>query len=150
MDDVGESLCLSASVQRAPTLRTELGGALQIAPITELVLIDKAPARFDRQFRMSLQRPLQRVLCVAKRVPLGNGSIHSRSRCFATATADSGTLPLAGIRVLDMTRVLAGVSCMIQLPSSDSDANMTWIASPTVRKFSETLGMRDEAQYDHR
>lgn len=38
-----------------------------------------------------------------------NGSECSLCRGLATAAADSPTLPLAGIRVLDMTRVLAGV-----------------------------------------
>ena len=41
-----------------------------------------------------------------------NGTACSHCKGLATAavtTADSATLPLAGIRVLDMTRVLAGV-----------------------------------------
>lgn len=38
-----------------------------------------------------------------------NGSLYRRHRTMATVAADSPTLPLAGIRVLDMTRVLAGV-----------------------------------------
>ena len=43
--------------------------------------------------------------------PRLNRSERSFYRGLATAAADSPTLPLAGIRVLDMTRVLAGV-CM--------------------------------------
>lgn len=39
-----------------------------------------------------------------------NGSRCSARRQFATARPETPTLPLAGIRVLDMTRVLAGVS----------------------------------------
>lgn len=42
----------------------------------------------------------------ARQIP-GQGLM--QRRCFATP-ADPSTLPLAGIRVLDMTRVLAGVS----------------------------------------
>ena len=38
-----------------------------------------------------------------------NGSKFARYRNLATAAAGSPTLPLAGVRVLDMTRVLAGV-----------------------------------------
>ena len=38
-----------------------------------------------------------------------NGSKYSIGRGLATAAANPSTLPLAGIRVLDMTRVLAGV-----------------------------------------
>ena len=38
-----------------------------------------------------------------------NGLAIARSRAFATTAPGAGTLPLAGIRVLDMTRVLAGV-----------------------------------------
>ena len=40
-----------------------------------------------------------------------NGSVRSRYRFMATDTLTTAirTLPLAGIRVLDMTRVLAGV-----------------------------------------
>ena len=34
----------------------------------------------------------------------------SRWRSFASATPTKDTLPLSGVRVLDMTRVLAGVS----------------------------------------
>lgn len=38
-----------------------------------------------------------------------NGSRRLARRCMATAAMDSSTLPLAGVRILDMTRVLAGV-----------------------------------------
>ncbi len=41
-----------------------------------------------------------------------NSSNCSLCRGLATAAVDSPTLPLAGIRVLDMTRVLAGV-CVV-------------------------------------
>lgn len=41
--------------------------------------------------------------------------------CYSTAMGEgSANLPLAGYRVLDMTRVLAGVSCA-HLPSADAD-----------------------------
>jgi hypothetical protein len=46
-------------------------------------------------------------------------------------------LPLAGIRVLDMTRVLAGVSNGCN-PSSETEADC---CSLTVRKYLETLGI---------
>ena len=38
---------------------------------------------------------------------------HPRVRGFATAAKDDGKLPLKGYKVLDMTRVLAGVSPII-------------------------------------
>ena len=49
----------------------------------------------------------------------------SRSACrrLATAAIDLPTLPLAGIRVLDMTRVLAGVCCVFLLIVGDSIAD---------------------------
>ena len=53
---------------------------------------------------------------------------------MATA-AESPILPLSGIRVLDMTRVLAGV-CLDVL---DGNTHLT-LSSHTVRKFWETLG----------
>ncbi|KAL8825368.1 MAG: hypothetical protein Q9170_007818 [Blastenia crenularia] len=51
----------------------------------------------------ALARPLQSTARI-------NGSKILRRRGLATAHAETSTLPLAGIRVLDMTRVLAGVS----------------------------------------
>jgi len=47
------------------------------------------------------------------------------------------TLPLSGIRVLDMTRVLAGVSGLCR---SDSEPKLS-ISSRTAHRFLETLGM---------
>ena len=60
---------------------------------------------------MSLQRPFR----LLSRRALSQTKYHPQSiqrRCFATAvdSAEAAELPLAGIRVLDMTRVLAGVS----------------------------------------
>lgn len=46
----------------------------------------------------------------SKSLFLSNGLRIGRRRALATAASNSDTLPLAGIRVLDMTRVLAGVS----------------------------------------
>ncbi|KAI4180953.1 MAG: hypothetical protein L6R41_006910 [Letrouitia leprolyta] len=46
-----------------------------------------------------------------------NGFTKYRHRGLATAAPDTSTLPLAGIRVLDMTRVLAGVSSPLRLES---------------------------------
>lgn len=44
---------------------------------------------------------------------------------LATAAADDGALPLKGLRVLDMTRVLAGVRCRdicCRRPTADGSA----------------------------
>ena len=50
------------------------------------------------------------ALLVCRRLPLNPYvSVFSRHRKLATVAADPSVLPLAGIRVLDMTRVLAGV-----------------------------------------
>ena len=57
-----------------------------------------------------------------------NGPACSHCKGLATAavtTADSATLPLAGIRVLDMTRVLAGV-CVAR--------KNIWVCPLTIRK----------------
>lgn len=49
-----------------------------------------------------------------------NQNVTVFNRGLATVAVDDSKLPLKGYRVLDMTRVLAGVS---QLPSSDMDSN---------------------------
>ena len=83
---------------------------------------------------MSGFRALQSVTLRPRlRVAL-NGSTNSAHRSLAT-TPDSPTLPLSGIRVLDMTRVLAGV-CR---SSASANTDLT-LSSRTVRKFWETLG----------
>lgn len=53
-----------------------------------------------------------------------NGSRSVRIRRAATAATDSPTLPLAGIRVLDMTRVLAGVYTSFLQPRRQSKADL--------------------------
>ena len=46
--------------------------------------------------------------------PNGSACLHCKGLATAAVTtANSATLPLAGIRVLDMTRVLAGV-CVVR------------------------------------
>jgi hypothetical protein len=52
-----------------------------------------------------------RAITVLSRVNgLGRARSIPKQRQFATAAVDDSTLPLKGYRVLDMTRVLAGVS----------------------------------------
>lgn len=58
---------------------------------------------------MATARTLRSLMEPRRRIALINGCRSTGHRCMATAAADSPTLPLAGIRVLDMTRVLAGV-----------------------------------------
>lgn len=63
---------------------------------------------------------------------------NTRSRGFAdVASTDDGKLPLKGYRVLDLTRVLAGV-CMT--PDLLCRA-LKFFNSPIVHKFLEILGM---------
>ena len=75
-----------------------------------------------------------------------NGLACSHCQGFATAavtTADSATLPLAGIRVLDMTRVLAGVCvarkiicvCSLTIRKAILHSN-TWRPRVGIVKFS--------------
>lgn len=58
------------------------------------------------------------------------------------AAMDSPTLPLAGIRVLDMTRVLAGV-CRPWFSCKNDHTDI--LSSRTLRKFSETWGRHIES-----
>ena len=63
---------------------------------------------------MVTQKSLLLVARGFRTVPRSNGSHIFFKRRLAMAVADSSKLPLAGIRVLDMTRVLAGV-CYLRL-----------------------------------
>jgi len=59
-------------------------------------------------------------------------------RCLATpaaGAADTAVLPLAGVKVLDMTRVLAGVRISTSKHEIDTD-----MLSHTAHRFSVTLG----------
>ena len=74
----------------------------------------RSPAPRSHAIAMSLFRPLWALPACRRACSRPNGAVLSSDRNFATAATDSSVLPLAGIRVLDMTRVLAGV-CTIQL-----------------------------------
>jgi hypothetical protein len=59
--------------------------------------------------RSTTCRPLASLMLRTGRKLTANAHRPGRWRCFASAASTSGDGPLAGIRVLDMTRVLAGV-----------------------------------------
>jgi hypothetical protein len=60
---------------------------------------------------MSSSNSVRTLFRGSRALSIRNGPHAPRRRCLATAAAPaSETLPLAGMRVLDMTRVLAGVS----------------------------------------
>ena len=60
---------------------------------------------------MSLHRPLQLLTKLAVTHPRPyRASFQRRWLATPVGAAEAATLPLAGIKVLDMTRVLAGVS----------------------------------------
>jgi succinate---hydroxymethylglutarate CoA-transferase len=99
---------------------------------------------FTGSLIMSLTRPLRLARSsIAARSPLIQIAPYQK-RWLATpvGTADAATLPLAGIRVLDMTRVLAGVSQAMLLISIASQTNIS--TSPTVHKSSVISGMEDK------
>ena len=84
-----------------------------------------------RSSRYALQTSIRRPEC---HWPMGN----SIRRIATTApSGDASNLPLAGIKVLDMTRVLAGV----RRKSRDKNLQLT-SASHTAHKSSEILGTR--------
>ena len=66
-----------------------------------------------------------------------NGADHARSgvksRAFATSASSDGTLPLKGFKVLDMTRVLAGVRSCISLASVRVDHFVAILHTDTRR-----------------
>jgi hypothetical protein len=55
-----------------------------------------------------------RVFCMRNALAVSRSifQVAPRRRGLASAAVDDGLLPLKGIRVLDMTRVLAGVSSL--------------------------------------
>ena len=71
----------------------------------------------DIGFIMVAKTLLLAVARSARIISRSNGFRISPYRGFATAAAVSEKLPLAGIRVLDMTRVLAGVCFTVALIS---------------------------------
>lgn len=70
---------------------------------------------------------------------LSNATTLVLRRSYSTPVQSTDTLPLAGIRVLDMTRVLAGVSWSLALdgPQEGTNANISTNSSHIAHKFWE-------------
>jgi hypothetical protein len=90
---------------------------------------------YNRLFTMSLQRSC-RLLSQRAVFHSARQSLLTRPRYMSTApgTTDTSTLPLAGIKVLDMTRVLAGVGNTI----SQSLDILLILSSHIALKYLET------------
>ena len=100
--------------------------------------------------KLSRSFPVQRSL---------NALICSTCRGLATAAAPAPTLPLAGIRVLDMTRVLAGVSLVIAMPVPEAcqtfqtallytNTRRSWVGTAIFSRLHPSLCKEaDNAQY---
>ena len=66
-------------------------------------------------------RNSKRVLQAGWRFPRFNWITPSYVRRLATEATDASNLPLVGIKVLDMTRVLAGVSHILHVVLIETD-----------------------------
>ena len=73
-----------------------------------------------------------------------------RQRGFAAVASPSTGGPLEGLRVLDMTRVLAGVSRILQGNFLNTKRLRSFSYSRTAPKFLEISGMLDENRSEAR
>jgi hypothetical protein len=85
----------------------------------------------DSRFAMVARQPVLGIARNVCSIYCSNGFRRSSCRRLATAAVDSEKLPLAGIRVLDMTRVLAGVWSDV----SHSEISSNVLCSRTALKF---------------
>jgi hypothetical protein len=98
-------------------------------PIFRLSLRTPLLLCFDAMLKpRSLVAPARSLRCVARAAALSSTPSTFARRSYSTPAGPGGSLPLEGYRVLDMTRVLAGV-CSITYAAPFGILLLTWHAA---------------------